>query len=246
MTEPRAWDSRYSARAIRLARAPASLRIAHAQEMVKLVEDTPLWNGKNLNGCDWPTRGKSSMARRMPIVNREELSPEQQAAYDEVAGIRGRPPEVGPSSVMIHNPEMAAQVNRLSAFLMADTELPEKFRRLAAIIAARSIDCRYVWNAHAAAGRRAGLDDALVDAIRDKKPLPVMEPDVAAAVGYGVELTGQNKVSQETFDAAVAALGYQGTTEFTTIMGYFRLVGLNANAGDIDLPADRTETDLPV
>ena len=78
------------------------------------------------------------MARRMPIVNREELSPEHQAAYDEVASIRGRPPEVGPSSVMIHNPEMAAQVNRLSAFLMADTDLPEKFRRLGALIAARS------------------------------------------------------------------------------------------------------------
>ena len=73
-----------------------------------------------------------------------------------------------------------------------------------------------------------------------------MEPDVAAAARYGLELTGQNKVSRETFDAAVAVLGYRGTTEFTTVMGYFRLVGLNANAGDIDLPADRTETDLPV
>ena len=64
------------------------------------------------------------MARRMPIVNREELSAEHQAAYDEVAGIRGRPPEVGPSSVMIHNPEMVAQVNRLSAFLMATLTCP--------------------------------------------------------------------------------------------------------------------------
>jgi alkylhydroperoxidase family enzyme len=90
------------------------------------------------------------MAPRMPIVKREELSPKDQAAFDEVAGIRGRAPEVGPSSVMIHNPEMAAQVNRLSAFLMAETEIPEKFRRLGALIAARSIDCRYVWNAHAA------------------------------------------------------------------------------------------------
>lgn len=185
------------------------------------------------------------MAPRMPVVKREGLSPKDQAAYDEVAGIRGRPPEVGPSSVMIHNPEMAAQVNRLSAFLMAETEIPEKFRRLGALIAARSIDCRYVWNAHAAAGRRAGLDDALVDAIRDKKQLPAMEPDVAAAVCYGLELTAQNKVSQETFDAAVEALGYRGVTEFTTVIGYFRLVGLNANAGDIDLPADRTESDLP-
>ena len=43
---------------------------------------------------------------------------------------------------MIHNPVMAAQVNRLSAFLMTDIALPEKFKRLAAIIAARSIDCQ--------------------------------------------------------------------------------------------------------
>jgi hypothetical protein len=43
---------------------------------------------------------------------------------------------------MIHNPVMAAQVNRLSAFLMTDIDLPEKFKRLAAIIAARSIDCQ--------------------------------------------------------------------------------------------------------
>ena len=47
-----------------------------------------------------------------------------------------------PTSVMIHNPVMAAQVNRLSAFLMTDIDLPEKFKRLAAIIAARSIDCQ--------------------------------------------------------------------------------------------------------
>lgn len=41
---------------------------------------------------------------------------------------------------------------------------------------------------------------------------------MAAAARYGLELTGQNKVSQETFDAAVAVLGYRGTTEFTTVM----------------------------
>ena len=186
------------------------------------------------------------MAPRMPIVPREGLTPQDQAAYDEVAGIRGRAPEVGPSSVMIHNPQMAAAVNRLSAFLMGETELDEKYRRLGAIIAARSIDCRYVWNAHAAAGRRAGLPDNLVDAIRDRKPLPAMDAELAAVVKYGMELTGQNRVSQQTFDGAVAALGYRGTTEFTTIMGYFRLVGLNANAGEIDLPATRTETELPV
>ena len=104
------------------------------------------------------------MARRIPVVTREEVAEEHRAAYDEIAGIRGRPPVVGPSSVMVHSPEMAVRVNRLSEFLGESDELPETFKRLAAIIAARSMDCQFIWNAHAAASRRAGLSDTLVDA----------------------------------------------------------------------------------
>ncbi len=186
------------------------------------------------------------MARRIPIVTREEVAEEHKSAYDEVAGIRGRPPVVGPSSVMIHSPEMAVRVGRLSEYLTGENGLSEKVKRLGALIAARSIDCQFVWNAHAAAGRRAGLDDSLVDALRDKKPLPVMDSDVAAVVEYGQELTGTNKVGQETFDAAVAQLGVRGLTELTTLIGYFRMIGLNANACTIDLPDGLTEQVLPV
>ena len=185
------------------------------------------------------------MARRIPIVSRDELSAEHQAAYDEVAGIRGRAPIGGPSSVLIHSLEMAVRVNRLSEYLGEQSDLPEKIKRLAAIIAARSMDCQFVWNAHAAAGRRAGLSDALVDAIRDRTQLPAMPADESAVVNYGLELTSTNKVSQETFDAARNQLGVQGLVEFTTTMGYFRLLAINANACTIDLPDQLTEPVLP-
>ena len=36
-----------------------------------------------------PPKRRSAMARRIPIVSRDELSAEHQAAYDEVAGIWG-------------------------------------------------------------------------------------------------------------------------------------------------------------
>ena len=186
------------------------------------------------------------MARRVPVVTREQVSEEHRAAYDEIAGIRGRPPVVGPSSVMVHSPEMAVRVNRLSEFLGESSELPEKIKRLAAIIAARSTDCQFIWNAHAAASRRAGLSDALVDAIRDKKQLPPMSADESAVVNYGLELTSTNKVSEETFAAARDQLGVQGLVEFTTTMGYYRMLALNANACTIDLPDQLTEPVLPV
>jgi hypothetical protein len=73
-----------------------------------------------------------------------------------------------------------------------------------------------------------------------------MPPDEAAVVSYGLELTGTNKVSQETFQAALNQLGVQGLTEFTTSMGYFRMLALNANAFTIDLPEQRTEPLLPI
>ena len=186
------------------------------------------------------------MARRVPIVTREEVPEEHKAAYDEVAGIRGRAPTVGPSSIMIHSPEMAVRVGRLGVFLGEQSDLSEKAKRLGALIAARSVDCQYVWNAHATAGRRSGLDDALVDALRDRKQLPAMAPDEAVIVEYGQELTRTNRVSQKTFDDAVAQLGVRGLTEFTTLIGHFRMIGLNANAATIDLPDDRTEPLLPI
>ena len=69
------------------------------------------------------------MARRIPIVTREDVA-------DEIAGIRVRPPVVGPSSVMVHSPEMAVSANRLSEFLGES----ERFERLATLLSARSMD----------------------------------------------------------------------------------------------------------
>src|SRR5712691_8670797 len=186
------------------------------------------------------------MARRVPVMTRDQVAEEHRAAYDEITAIRGRPPVLGPSSVMIFSPEMALRANRLSEYLEEHSTLSEKLKRLAALIAARSMDCQFIWNAHAAASRRAGLSNALVDALREKQPLPAMPPDEAAVVHYGLELTGTNKVSQATFQAALDQLGVQGLTEFTMSMGYFRLLALNANACTIDLPDQRTEPLLPI
>mgnify|MGYP000029368890 CR=1 FL=1 len=186
------------------------------------------------------------MARRVPIVTREDVAEEHRAAYDEIASIRGIAPVVGPSSVMVHSPEMAVRANRLADFLTGEGELPERDRRLAALIAARSMDYQYVWDAQAAVSRQAGLSDALVDAIRDKTQLPEMSAEESALVRYGMELTGANQVSEETFAAARDQLGVKGLVEFTTNMGYYRMISLNANACTIELPDDMTEPLLPI
>ena len=186
------------------------------------------------------------MARRVPAVERDQVADEHKAAYDEVAGVRGRAPTVGPSSVMVYSPEMAALATRLGSYFTEQSVIPQKFARLAAMIGARSMDCVYVWNAQAPQGREAGLNDALCDAIRDKKPIPDSPAEEATMANYGLELARTNQVKQESFDAALGLLGARGLAEFTTALGYFRLIALNANAFNIDPPEQFAEPQLPV
>ena len=52
------------------------------------------------------------MPRRVPVITREQVTDEHKAAYDEITAIRGRPPVIGPSSVLINSPEMALRLSK--------------------------------------------------------------------------------------------------------------------------------------
>ncbi len=170
----------------------------------------------------------------------------QRAAYDEIISARGGPIETGPVSVLINSPEMAKRASHLSTYLRQDSSLSAKVQELAMLTTARELDCQYIWNAHAASGRRAGLSDALVDAIRDKRDLPTLATEEAAVVNLGREFFRTHQVSDVTFQAVLQQFGPQGLTELTTLMGYYGLLAFNANTCAIDLPAERTEAVLPV
>ena len=108
------------------------------------------------------------------------------------------------------------------------------------------MDCPYIWNAHVALGREAGLSDSLVDALRDKQPLPPMSPEESAVLNLGMEFFLTRRVSQQTFQAALDQFGQQGFVELTTLMGYYAMLAFNANAVDLGLPHDLVEEPLPI
>jgi 4-carboxymuconolactone decarboxylase len=183
---------------------------------------------------------------RVPVPTRESVPENQRPAYDEIIRERGGPVQSGPGSVLLNSPEMARRANHLSAYLRRESTLPAKVQELAMLTTARELDCQYIWNAHAASGRRAGLSDALVDALRDKRDLPSLAADEAAVVNLGQEFFRTHRVSDATFQAALQQFGPQGLTELVTLMGYYGLLAFNANTFAIDLPSERPEAVLPV
>ena len=122
----------------------------------------------------------------------------------------------------------------------------KKLQELIMIITARSMDCLFIWNAHAAGARREGISDAFIDALRGKQPLPQLPPDEQLVADYVLQSFKDHRVNQSTFDGVMKAYGAQGATELSTWIGYYTMLAFNVNAFEVDLPQDHSEPALPV
>src|SRR5919106_2906189 len=146
---------------------------------------------------------------RTPTVTRDQVPEQLRSAFDAETATSGGVVASGPGSVMINSPEMRRRANHLVNYLRDESTLPKKIQELAMLVTARAMDCQFIWNAHAARGRREGLSDAFVNALREKQPLPSMPADEATVVRYGTELFTTHKVNQATFQAALDQFGAQ-------------------------------------
>ena len=151
---------------------------------------------------------------RIPQVTRESVREELRDIFDEVTSGSGGI-GTGPMSVLKHSPEMSRRAIPLFNYVRNESSVPKKLRELAMITTARAMDCPYIWNAHAGFAREEGLSDALVDALRDKQPLPPMPPDESAVFNFATELFQTRRVTSDTFQAVHDLLGSQGLAELT-------------------------------
>lgn len=183
---------------------------------------------------------------RTPTVTRDMVEEQHRAAFDRVSADAGDRVDSGPGSVMINSPDMRERANNLVKYFREVSDLPQTIQELIMILTARHMDCQYIWFAHSARARQYGLSDELVDAIRDKKPLPELPADQEAVLKYATESFTNHRVSQATFDAVIGIFGAQRLTEISTMMGYYTLLAYNVNGFDVDVPTGGDELPLPV
>jgi 4-carboxymuconolactone decarboxylase len=183
---------------------------------------------------------------RVPPASQENVPQELREAFEAMVQSRGGLPRTGPASVMINSPEACRRAFYFSDYLRRESTLAPHIQELAMLVTARELDCQYVWNAHAASGKKAGLSAELVDALRDEEPLPSLKAQEAAVINYGREFFRTHRVSRGSFQVAQEQLGVQGLAELTMLMGFYGMLAFHVNAFDVDLPAERTEPLLPV
>src|SRR5439155_12375478 len=113
---------------------------------------------------------------RIPLVTREQVAEKEKPAYDAFMQSRAGRPNVGPYSLLAHMPEMAQRLEALRRYLRDEASLSPKLQELVMSSVAREMGCAFIWYAHAAPARKAGVRDDVGDNIREKRVPTNLDP----------------------------------------------------------------------
>lgn len=194
------------------------------------------------------------MASRIPLPGPEDMNDAQKAVYEKIiSGPRGT--LVGPLRAALHNPSLADRWQALGQVLRFETCLPARLNELAILVTARHWNSELEWTIHAGAARKAGLQEDIIEAIRQCDIPNFTSRDDRDVYEYSRELLENGKVGSDAYQALLDRWGALGAVELTALVGYYSMVAMTLNAHGIPLPdhippelnSDRvTRTSLPV
>lgn len=171
---------------------------------------------------------------RYADVKADQLTPEYKALYEIVKA--NRPKLVGPFSVLMHNPPLADAVNRVVDAVRKDGKLEKRLYELVVLIAVRHASAGYAWAVHDPLGRKAGLTDEVVDAIRDRRKPAFTKHDEKAIYEAVTELLNTNKISDATYQTLIQIFGLREAVEIVTCAGLYCLLGCVINTFEVPTP----------
>lgn len=175
---------------------------------------------------------------RIPLPTPETMSVEQRQVYENIiSGPRGR--LVGPLRAAIHNPELAERWQKLGEILRFGTSLPAKLNELAIIVTARRWNSQIEWYIHADAARKAGLSQAVIDALKAAEEPPFDDEAEFIVYEFARQLQQHGTVEPAVYARAVELWNAAGVVELTAVVGYYTMVSMTLNVHEIPMPDDQ-------
>jgi 4-carboxymuconolactone decarboxylase len=173
---------------------------------------------------------------RFPKLTSEQMTPAQREVAAEItAGPRG---EVrGPFIALIHNAELARRIQALGEYLRWKTKLPPKIVELAVLVTARRWTCQHEWFVHSDLARKAGVEEAVINAIRDGRE-PPLKGDDALVYAFCREAHATGRVGDMAFDRVVQRYGRDGALDLLALNGYYSMMAMVLNTAGLPLPGN--------
>jgi 4-carboxymuconolactone decarboxylase len=183
---------------------------------------------------------------RIPFVKENDVPKAERGAYDAFVKRRGKQPDAGPYALLLHMPELALRYESVRLLIREEASVPQPLQEIVMLTVAREMDCPYIWQAHAAAAKEAGVRAGIVDGLRERRALTGLSRHEQTVVDFTRELLRNRKVSKVTFDQANSAFGQRGAMTLTNLIGAYAMLAYFMNAYELEAPAHATEPALPV
>jgi len=172
---------------------------------------------------------------RLKLLSPGEMSEDQKQTYDEsIAGKRGKPPP--PMMAWLNSPEMARHATRLGGFLRFDTVFSAGITEIAILVTARHWTSHYEWYAHRLLAIKGGLDEKIINDIRDRRTPTFSDPKAKVVYDVAKSLHDGHGVSKSLYDEAVKVVGERGIVEIIGLCGYYTMVSMTLNTFEFPLP----------
>lgn len=183
---------------------------------------------------------------RLPAMKRDDLDADGKRVYDMLAGGEGKTvTPTGPAAISLYSPKVAEAIQMLNQYLRFHGVLKARDFEVAILVAAREFDQQYEWSGHEIGARRAGVPDAVIDAIKHNKPAKGFSDRDTLIITFARDSFHGHRISPELYAKSVATFGTQGTLELATIIGDYAMAAVMLNATDQHVPPGRPAL-LPV
>ncbi len=184
---------------------------------------------------------RGTPGERLPRIPQEQWTDEQRTvAADIAAGPRGE--LRGPFISLLRSPGAAAPIQQLGEYLRYKSPVERRLAEMATLIAARHWGQKYEWNSHHQHALKAGLPAAVADAIGEGRRPDAMAADEALVHDMLTEALTHRRLSDPTWERAIATFGEQQTLDLLLIAGYYAMLALVLNVARIAVP----DTGLPL
>ncbi len=171
----------------------------------------------------------------------ESLNPEQKALHDKIQqGPRGAGREIGmigPFGVWVRAPRIGDAVQQVGAVARFETSLPEAVKEVAICTVGVHFRAKFEFSAHRRLAMRAGVDEAILDAIYEGETPSFTDEGQQVAYEMAHQLLNDKRIGDETYVRASRLFDETALIELVSIMGYYCCVSLTLNAFEVPVPS---------
>lgn len=172
--------------------------------------------------------------RMPPLAEHEWNDAQRELAQEIINGPRGA--LLPPFEPLLRSPELMAHAQRLGEYLRYRSAIGTRLSELAILVTARHWGQPVEWAIHAPLAAQQGIAQSAIDDINHNREPEDLQDDERLVWRFCRELHQTRRVSDETWQQAVAAFDEKGVMDLVGLNGYYAFLSMVMNAAQTPAP----------